>query len=167
MTPDWALTLIYWVHMTATVVWIGGLTVLLFIILPLINKNVPTENQASLIEQIQRRFDPISWLSLILLVATGMFQMSANPNYEGLLAINNRWAVALLIKHIMFLAMIGINAVITWTVLPGLRNVALKRQKGIPAPEEARLKGRETLLLRLNFTLGIIILGLTALARIS
>lgn len=167
MTPDWALTLIYWTHMTATVIWIGGLTVLLLIILPLIRKTIPTENQVIILEQIQKRFDPISWLCLLLLVATGMFQMSANSNYEGLLAINNRWAVALLIKHVVFMIMIVVNSVITWVVLPKLRNVALKRRKGIPALEEEKLKGQETFLLGLNFVLGIMVLGLTALARIS
>jgi uncharacterized membrane protein len=167
MTPDWALTLIFWTHMLATVLWIGGLTVLLFVVLPLVNRTLPAENRAVLLEQIQRRFDPISWGCLLLLVATGLFQMSANPNYQGFLAINNRWAAAILIKHLLFGVMIIVNAVLTWGVLPGLKRVALKRQKGIEAPEDASLRRRELFLLRLNFVLGVLILGMTALARIS
>jgi uncharacterized membrane protein len=167
MTPDWALTLIFWTHMLATVLWIGGLTVLLFVVLPLVNRTLPAENRAVLLEQIQRRFDPISWGCLLLLVATGLFQMSANPNYQGFLAINNRWAAAILIKHLLFGVMIIVNAVLTWGVLPGLKRVALKRQKGIDAPEDASLRRRELFLLRLNFVLGVLILGMTALARIS
>jgi uncharacterized membrane protein len=167
MTPDWALTLIFWTHMLATVLWIGGLTVLLFVVLPLVNRILPAENRAVLLEQIQRRFDPISWGCLLLLVATGLFQMSANPNYQGFLAINNRWAAAILIKHLLFGVMIIVNAVLTWGVLPGLKRVALKRQKGIDAPEDASLRRRELFLLRLNFVLGVLILGMTALARIS
>jgi hypothetical protein len=57
--------------------------------------------------------------------------------------------------------------VLTWGVLPGLKRVALKRQKGIDAPEDASLRRRELFLLRLNFVLGVLILGMTALARIS
>ena len=153
--------------MLATVLWIGGLTVLLFVVLPLVNRTLPAENRAVLLEQIQRRFDPISWGCLLLLVATGLFQMSANPNYQGFLAINNRWAAAILIKHLLFGVMIIVNAVLTWGVLPGLKRVALKRQKGIDAPEDASLRRRELFLLRLNFVLGVLILGMTALARIS
>jgi uncharacterized membrane protein len=167
MIPAWALTLIYWTHMLATVIWIGGLTVLLFLVLPMISRVPPAENQAILLEQIQRRFDPISWGCLLLLVATGLFQMSANPNYQGFLAINNRWAAAILIKHLLFGVMIVANAVLTWGVLPGLKRVALKRQKGLDAPEDASLRRRELLLLRLNFVLGVLILGMTALARVS
>lgn len=153
--------------MLATVIWIGGLTVLLFLVLPMISRVLPVENQAILLEQIQRRFDPISWGCLLLLVATGLFQMSANPNYQGFLAINNRWAAAILIKHLLFGVMIVANAVLTWGVLPGLKRVALKRQKGLDAPEDASLRRRELLLLRLNFVLGVLILGMTALARVS
>lgn len=167
MTPDWALTLIYWTHMTATVVWIGGLTLLLFLVLPLAQKTLSAENQLGLLTQLQTRFDPVSWLCLILLIGTGMFQMSANPNYEGFLTISNRWSLAILVKHLVFFGMIAINAVITWSILPGLQRAALKRQKGLDAPEELRLQRQELRLLRLNFILGILILGLTALARVS
>ncbi|MFN2194792.1 MAG: CopD family protein [Anaerolineales bacterium] len=167
MTPDWALTLIYWTHMLATVVWIGGLALLLLLVLPMVNRTLPQAQQAVLLERIQSRFDPIIWLCLMLLVATGLFQMSASPNYKGFLAIDNRWAVAILIKHLIFLGMIAVNAAVTWVVLPGLRRVALKRQKGLEAPEEARLQRQELLLLRTNLVLGMVILGLTALARVS
>jgi uncharacterized membrane protein len=167
MTPDWALTLIYWTHMTATVIWIGGLTILLFLVLPLARKSLAPPDQLALLTQLQARFDPISWLCLILLVATGMFQMSASPNYEGFLSISNRWSLAILVKHLVFFGMIAVNAVITWSILPGMQRAALKRQKGLEASEEPGLQQQELRLLRVNFALGILILGLTALARIS
>ena len=167
MTPDWALTLIYWTHMIATVVWIGGLTILLFFVLPLVQKSLAPDNQLGLFTQLQARFDPISWLCLILLVGTGMFQMSANPNYEGFLSFNNRWSLAILIKHLVFFGMIVVNAVITLSILPGLKRAALRRQKGLEAAGDQQLQKQEIRLLRITFALGVIILGLTALARIS
>jgi uncharacterized membrane protein len=153
--------------MLATVVWIGGLALLLLLVLPLVNRTLAQEQQVILLERIQTRFDPVIWLCLLLLIATGMFQMSANPNYSGFLAVDNRWAVAILVKHILFLGMVGINSAVTWLVLPGLRRVALKRQKGLDAPEQTRLQRQELQLLRINLVLGICILGLTALARVS
>lgn len=167
MTPDWALTLIYWTHMIATVVWIGGLSLLVFLVIPITTRILPADSQVIYYEQLQKKFDPVSWLCLILLVATGMFQMSANPNYEGFLAVNNRWAVAILIKHLLFGVMVAVNGGLSWVVVPGLKNAALRRKKGLEAPDEIRLRRREVLLLRANFLLGILILGMTALARIS
>ena len=167
MTPDWALTLIYWTHMIATVVWIGGLTILLFLVIPITTRTLAADVQVVFFESLQRRFDPISWLCLILLVATGLFQMSASPNYNGFLTINNRWAVAILIKHLLFVGMVIVNGILSWGVLPGLKNAALRRKKGLEAPGDDSLRRREILLLRVNFLLGVLILGMTALARIS
>lgn len=153
--------------MLATVGWIGGLALLVLVFIPLVTKLLGSGEQITLLEQVQRRFDPLAWLCLILLIATGMFQMSANPNYEGMLAIGNRWSVAIFIKHLLFLGMVGVNAIMSLSILPGLRRVALLRQKGLDAPQAEDLNRRELLLLRLNLGLGVLILALTALARIS
>jgi hypothetical protein len=91
--------------------------------------------------------------------------MSANPNYGGFMSISNRWAATMLVKHILFIGMIGISAYLTWGILPGLRRIAIKRAKGLEADSAEMLQNRETLLLRINLVLGILILGLTALAR--
>ena len=166
-TPYWALSLAYWLHMLATVAWIGGLVALVILVLPAARRSLEAEPYARFLEQLQRRLDPLGWLSLAVLLATGLFQMSANPNYDGFLTISNRWAVSMLVKHILFVGMIGVSAYLTWGVLPSLRRIALMRVKGVDAQAAEKLQNRETLLLRINLILGILILGLTALARAS
>jgi uncharacterized membrane protein len=165
--PFWALSLAYWLHMLATVAWIGGLVALVVLVLPVARRILAPDVYATSLEQIQRRLDPLGWLSLAVLLATGLFQLSASPNYDGFLSISNRWAVAILIKHILFFGMIAVSAYLTWGVLPSLRRVAMKRAKGIETEEAEILQRRETLLLRINLILGILILGLTSLARAS
>ncbi len=165
--PYWALSLAYWLHMLATVAWLGGLVALVVLVLPLARRILDADNYVVFLEQIQRRLDPLGWLSLAVLLATGLFQLSANPSYEGFLSISNRWAVAILIKHILFFGMIAVSAYLTWGVLPSLRRVGMKRAKGIETEEVEKLQKRETLLLRIILILGILILGLTSLARVS
>jgi uncharacterized membrane protein len=165
--PYWALTLVYWLHMLATVIWIGGLVALNLLIIPAARPNLAAEDYSRLLDHIQRRLDPLGWLSLAVLVGTGLFQMSANPNYEGFLQVSNRWSQAILVKHLVFLAMTGVSAYLTWVLLPGLRRLALARAKGIRAAGLDQLERRERRFLRLNLVLGIAILGLTALARAS
>ena len=171
MIPDWALTAIYWLHMLATVVWIGGLVTLSLFVLPSARKVLAPSEYALILERIQKRIDPAAWFSLVLLLGTGMIQMSSNPNYEGFLVVDNRWGVALLIKHIMFLGMAVISAYMTWWVLPGLRRIVLQQAKGRvdhQSNDEANtLYKRELYLSRLNLILGVIILALTAVARTS
>lgn len=166
-TPTWALTIAFWLHMLATVVWIGGLAALSILVLPAARKALEASAYAALIESIQRRLDPLGWLCLLLLVATGLVQMSANPNYHGFLAISNRWALAILIKHIVFAGMTAVSAYLTWGLLPALRRAALLQTHGQAAAGAERMRSQELLLLRLNLILGLLVLALTALARAS
>jgi uncharacterized membrane protein len=169
MTPPstWALSLAYWLHMLATVAWIGGLVTLSVLVIPAARQSLDDKAYASLLGRLRRRLDPLSWGCLIVLAATGMFQMSANPNYQGFLAIDNPWAVAILVKHLVFLAMIGVSAFLTWGVIPRLQRAALLASHGKEAPEAQRWQQQEKMLLRLNLVLGVLVLALTALARAS
>jgi uncharacterized membrane protein len=165
--PLWALSLAYWLHMLATIVWIGGLATLALLVLPAARQRMPAGELASFLHQLQTRLDPLAWLSLAVLTATGLFQMSANPNYQGFLAFSNLWARAILVKHLAFLLMVGFSAYLTWGLLPALRRAAMLRARGQSLPGVEQLQRRELWLVRLNLILGVIILGLTALARAS
>jgi uncharacterized membrane protein len=168
MTPPfWALSLVYWLHMLATVAWIGGLAAMVLLVLPAARRSLDTSAYAALLAAIQRRLDPLGWISLLLLVGTGLFQMSASPNYQGFLAISNRWAAAILVKHLVFFVMVGVSTYLTWGLLPRLGRVALRQSRGLVAPEAEQLQRRETSLMRLNLVLGAVVLALTAIARAS
>jgi uncharacterized membrane protein len=162
--PVWALALTYWAHMLATVLWLGSLAALSLLVLPALRK-VDAKSQSILLAAIQKRLDPLGWFSLALLLATGMFQMSANPNYEGFLAISGQWASSILVKHIFFGFMIVVSAAQTWWLLPSMRRAMLRQQRSGDMAEVVALQKREKLLLNLNLILAILVLGMTALAR--
>jgi len=176
-TPTWALTLAYWLHMLATVIWIGGLATLTILVLPAARKTLDIRAYADLIGGLQRRLDPVGWFSLALLVGTGLLQMSANPNYQGFLAIEGRWASAIFFKHLVFLGMVGVSGYLTWGLLPRIQRNTLRqarrqvddastvKESQTWAQEAKSLQQQETLLLRINLVLGILILALTAVAR--
>ena len=171
-TSTWGLSLVYWLHMLATVVWIGGLAALGLLVLPAARRTLDEGAYPAFLAALQRRLDPLGWFSLAVLAGTGMIQMGANPNYQGFLAIQGRWATAILLKHLVFLGMVGVSAYLTWGLLPHLRRMALL-QAGLADQAEGAsarlmyLQRQETLLLRLNLILGVIVLALTALARAS
>ena len=163
--PIWALALTYWFHMLATVFWLGSLVAVTLLVLPAARRSLDTKSQSQLLEAIQRRLDPLGWFSLALLLITGLFQMSANPNYEGFLAISGQWAVSILVKHIFFFLMILVSAAQTWWLLPSIRRAMLRQQKSGDETALIALRKREAYLLNLNLILAILILGMTALAR--
>lgn len=167
MIPFWVLSLTYWLHMLATLLWIGGLAALVLFILPIARHILSPRDYLALFEKLQRRIEPLSWISLFILLATGLFQMSANPNYQGLLVMKNRWAVSILIKHLLFFAMVGLSGYMTWWVLPETRRTMMLQDQEGRESKMLQLRAREEWLLRLSLVLGILILGLTAVARAS
>lgn len=166
-TPQWALLISFWLHMLATVIWLGTLASIALIVLPLAKKQLPPDSFSKLLRNLNKKLDPIGWLSLGVLTATGLVQMGANPNYVGFLEVNNNWAVALLIKHILFFGMIAVNAYLTWTVNPAIERAAILRAKNPAAPTRERHETRLIGLLRLNLVLAVFVLVLTAVARVS
>jgi uncharacterized membrane protein len=161
------LALAYWLHLLATVAWIGALVTLSVLVLPAAQQLLDGQTFSALIGRIRRRLQPLSWFSLLLLGATGMFQMSAHPAYEGFLAIHNSWAVAILTKHIMIGFMVLVNLYLTWGVLPAIQRTALLRATGksVDGAQVERLMKKEASLLRLNLVLSVVVLALTAWAR--
>lgn len=166
-TPEWALLLSFWLHMLATVVWLGGLAALALLVLPWVRRSLEADAFADWLRELNQRLDPIGWFSLALLTVTGLLQMGANPNYEGFLYFGNNWAMAILLKHLAFFGMVGVSGYITWGVSPALQRAALRRAQGRANHGEMVLIKRLQRLIGLNLFLGGAVLAFTALARIA
>jgi uncharacterized membrane protein len=164
--PFWALAFIFWLHFLATVVWIGSLVSISLLILPAVKRALQPVDQLAMIEAVQKRLEPIAWFSMGLLLVTGLFQLSANPHYDGFLSTSNQWSLAILTKHSLAIVMVVVSAVQTWEVLPAIRRNLLRREKADPILL-AQLQKKETILLRMNLILGVLILAMAALARAS
>lgn len=164
--PYWALALIFWLHFLATVTWIGSLASISLLLLPAASRALKAPDQLALIEAVQRRLEPVAWFSMGLLLVTGLFQLSANPHYDGFLSTSGRWSLAILTKHSLAVVMVVVSALHTWEVLPAIRRLLMRRSNARPE-ELALLQRRETFLLRLNLAVGVLILAMAALARAS
>jgi uncharacterized membrane protein len=165
--PLWVITLSYWLHMLATVAWIGGLAAVALLILPAAQRTLASELYTQFLNRVQKRLENIAWFSISLLVVTGLIQMTANPHYQGFLVITNRWAVAILLKHLVFLLMVALSAYLTWVIGPQIGRAALLQAHGLPAEGLPRLRSQQLWLLRADLGIGFVILALTALARAS
>ena len=165
--PTWALTLVFWLHMLATVTWVGSLAAISLLILPAMKRALDPETQLVFIDAMQKRLEPIAWFSISLLVVTGLFQMSVNPHYDGFLSTSTQWSLAILTKHLLGIVMVVVSAIQTWEVIPAIRRAIVKSKKSENAEELDILRRREILLLRMNFGLSVLILLATAFARAS
>jgi uncharacterized membrane protein len=165
--PAWALALTYWLHLLATVSWVGSLAGVSFLVLPAMKRALDPETQLVFIEAMQKRLEPIAWFSMTLLVLTGLFQMSVNPHYDGFISVSTQWSVAILTKHLLGIVMVVVSAIQTWEVIPAIRRAIVRSKKSKNAEELDGLRRREVFLLRMNFGLSMLILLATAFARAS
>lgn len=164
--PSWILALTFWLHLLATVTWVGSLAAISVLILPAAKRTLKPLDQLAFIEAIQKRLEPLAWFCLSLLIVTGLFQMSVNPHYDGFLSTSTQWSLSLLTKHGLVAIMIVVSAVQTWEVLPAIRRTLMMKNNTNPK-QVLKLQRRETWLLRANLALAVLILLATAFARAS
>ena len=107
MPQNTILAISLFFHLVATAVWIGGLIVTTLLVWPEVRQtlqNTPALN--TLLQRLRKRFTPFSNLSLAVLIVTGMFQMSLNENYNGMLDLSNQWSMVIFLKHIVIVLMV-------------------------------------------------------------
>ena len=162
VTPQ-ILATSYLVHLVATVAWIGGIVFMAFVVTPA-TANEPGSSR--LLSPIQRRFTPIANLSLIVLIVTGMVQLTANSNYVGFLNLSNTWAKAILLKHIAVGGMILAGLYMNLALQPDINRTAMLLASGKAKPEDtAALTRRQSRLTQINVALVIVVLLFTAVSR--
>lgn len=156
------LAISYFFHLIATIIWLGGLFVLVWWAFPE-SRRSPAVN--ALIDPMRKRFLPLTQFSLMLLLVTGMVQMSGDSNYDGLLQITSDWSRAILLKHVAIAGMFICGLAIQYSVYPALERARLlaERGKGVPG-EEDRLRRREIRLTWINVVLAVGVLACTAWA---
>lgn len=161
--PFWALTLSYWVHLLATVIWLGGLALMAIVAWPALRSDIIEAHQWV---NFQRRFTPWANVSLVLLWITGLLQMSADPNYDGFLSVNSLWAQAILIKHIAVAGMMIFGLYAQWRIHPALARLVLleSKQPTLAARERQQLVKRENWLIVFSLVCAVAVLFFTAIA---
>ena len=161
--PFWVLTLSYWIHLLATVVWLGGIATMAVIAWPSVRGRILEPEQWA---ALQKRFTPFANASLVLLWITGFVQMTSDSNYEGFLALNSLWAQAILVKHIAVIGMMVFGIAIQWRIQPALARLAILegKQPEMANAEREKLRRQEIRLLRINMVFAALVLFFTAVA---
>ena len=159
-----ALAISLFFHILATVVWIGGILLITFLVVPQLNSalaDLPALQQ--LLLRLRKRFAQISNLALAVLVLTGLLQMTADPHYDGLLQLDNDWSRVLLLKHLLIIGMAVLGMVLQLSVAPTLERSTLLLQRGKGDDSELRrLRRKEQRLSLLVAMLALLILAASA-----
>lgn len=162
--PIYALSLFF--HIVATVIWLGGLALITILVIPEVRRLLETQPEYyRLLSRLRTRFYPISNLSLVVLITTGMFQMSSDPNYDGLMQFNNAWSQVMLLKHLAIVGMVVAGSLLQFAVAPALERTSLLLERKSTTLDEWRcLHRREVGLTWVILLLGVLVLACSAWA---
>ena len=100
--PAYVIT---WMHLGAVVILLGGLVFFQVVLNPALRTMASESQKSDLLRSIGRRFRSISWISLIVLILTGAYQMLKE---SGSARIETDWGVVLLLKLFLFAVMFGL-----------------------------------------------------------
>lgn len=143
------------VHVLATVVWAGGMIFLGPIAAPALRRVEPPSVRAQVFLTLGRRFRPVGWACLVLLVVTGFLNLVLLGVPWSLSAwLASPFGHALLTKLVLVAAVIVLSALhdFVW----GPRAFAL----GPESPEGQRYRRRSITVARVNTVLVILIIFL-------
>jgi uncharacterized membrane protein len=96
------VSLSYWLHALASVVFIGHYVLLAWVYLPVLSKD---ENRLAL-SAISKRSRNWLYVSLLIFTITGTYLTMVDSNYLGIGNFNNAWGVMMLVKHLLIVGMI-------------------------------------------------------------
>ncbi len=159
----WVLVASYWVHLLATVVWLGGVALMAFVAWPALRQGTLSANQWF---GLQKRFLPWVNAALIILLITGFIQMTNDENYNGFLQVDSLWAWAILLKHVAYGGMVALTVYLQFFLYPAMARLALLEasQPETAAAERDKIARREIRYLRLNLLAAAAVLFFTAIA---
>lgn len=130
------LSVLNWLHLVATVTWIGGIVTNMFLIVPTARENLEPPVMSRFMGSFTKRLRPIIYICMAVLVVTGWFMMTINRHYLGAFGFGNLWTVFVLTKHILVVVLIIIGIYILQVLFPKIGQLAAKG----PSPELTKLQ---------------------------
>lgn len=158
---SWILVISYWIHLLATIVWLGGIALMALVALPALKRGQLAANQWL---QLQKRFSLWANGSFVLLLITGFVQMTNDSNYSGFMALDSVWAWGMLAKHIAFVLMLLLMVYMQFSLYPAMERAEVLGEKrpSLAQAQQEQLSKQEARLLWLNLAIAGLVLFFTA-----
>lgn len=153
------LSAMNWLHLLATVVWIGGMSTNLLVLFPSMKQGLEPPAIGRLMGIVMKRLRSLVYASIVILAVSGIVMNLLNEHYLGLFQFGNLWSMLTLIKHIFTLALV----VLAVYAFERLGPKVAKAVAGGPSPELGRFQKKQMTLAVTGFALGLLILLLTGI----
>ncbi len=165
-------SIVLFLHNLFTVVWMGGMIVNAISFMPSVRSTLgPGPEMKKVMAAFRKRQSLFVYISMVGLIVTGFLMSRRSPEFVRLFAFSNPFSIALSLKHILVLIMIGIalyRALILGRQQPPApqgKKQPGPGQPGQPPKPGAGPSGKEklnALLLSINAVLAVVVLLLSA-----
>lgn len=147
-----ALILINFLHELFTIIWVGGMLLLVFVIMPVLKKQFEGEKLHQVNKKIQNRLSIFTYVSIAVLMATGLLltKLTDPSGITYFISFESTFATLLSIKHILFILM---------ALVAIFRSAILDRIKGIEKKVSNKIS---KILLLSNVIFAIVVLFLSS-----
>jgi uncharacterized membrane protein len=139
-------------HLLATVTWIGGIIFMNVVLVPS-QSAISPEQRGKLSGVIVKRFLILVWGSVIILIITGLYKTPT----QMLFYPESGFGYWLTVKHAAIILMIIFGLIVTFVISPKLRSLAPKTGEQ-PSAEFIKAQKNMSLIARTNMVLGLLVL---------
>jgi uncharacterized membrane protein len=160
---DAILGILRWLHLTATVLWIGLAVSSVLVFNPLARQHIPASAMGNYIADLRKRAAAVVWTAIAIFAVSGFSLMLMSDNFNGFGDyFANSWTIIITLKH----AVIGGMVLLALYQLNGVMpKLAAALKSGVP--EAKSLAERQKMVVVLTALLGLLVLLLTAIAEVS
>ncbi len=137
------LSIMNWLHMVAMLIWLGGMLTNVFFIVPtaeaVLGRTLGPAVMGGFMSSLAKRLRIPAYVSMGILLITGVIMWILNKNYLGFFVYGTAWANLLLIKQILFIVLIVLTVYMSEVIVPKIEELAPKG----PSVELEKLQRRQ------------------------
>jgi uncharacterized membrane protein len=147
-----------WLHLVASVVWLGGITFIIFVAIPSA-KQVLGKEAAKLLGEVSKKFTRLANFSILALVITGALVMALGGQPTEPKPLGSGWPLALITKLALVFGMVTIHFFRGLVLAP-------KIQRATAEADRQALAKLSLDLVKVNWGLGMLVLLFSGMAAL-
>jgi len=143
-------------HNVFTVIWVGGLVMIVITLLPSAREVFGNGPQTrDLMATVLRRHRVWVYISIVGLFITGILQARIQPDFHGILRFDTTYSTLTSLKHLLTFAMIAIAL---------MRSFVMTKKAGTASPQQNK---RSFQLLFINVFMGLLVLLISGFLTVA
>ncbi len=152
-------SLVNWLHLMATVAWIGGMVTNFTLVLPSMAKALDPPTAGKFMGIMMKKYRVMVYLAIVVLILTGFAIAGGDEEFGEYFDFSKESSTFFAIKHIMVLLMVVLTILAFEVVGPRVAKVAAAG----PSPKLAAMQAQQKTLGMIGLIIGMVIVLLSAM----